>query len=106
MLLGVWLRAEGYLVVEAENASEAEACVVESASPFDLVLSDICMPDQDGVSLMGQLSQHANVTEFLLMSSIAKDLHEAQGRDIPTPRFLQKPFSRQQLVDRILAVLE
>ena len=61
------LEEEGYRVLQAANGAAAYARVVEE--PVDLVLSDVRMPEMDGLSLLKRLHQLAPETPVIMMTA-------------------------------------
>ncbi|MFI5460343.1 MAG: PAS domain S-box protein [Isosphaerales bacterium] len=59
--LATVLRQRGHDVVTADRVATARAAVVEAKVPFDLLLSDIELPDGDGLFLMRELSASGNM---------------------------------------------
>src|SRR4051812_41696058 len=61
------LTDEGYEVVQAENGKVARDMVLDR--PVDLVLSDVRMPEMDGIALLGQLQQIAPQTPVIMITA-------------------------------------
>jgi signal transduction histidine kinase len=92
-LLAQMLRAQGYDVTVASSAREAKA--VEG--PFDLLITDVVMPQIDGV----QLSSELQIPLVLFISGYDQNsLIEGDAN------FLQKPFDRGELVHAVRAILD
>jgi DNA-binding NtrC family response regulator len=92
------LEREGYRVVQASDGAEALSLVRAEEMPVDIVLSDIVMPNLNGVHLMEALSASHPDIPVILMSGYAPAELSALG--IPAPcSILVKPFS----ADRLLA---
>jgi signal transduction histidine kinase len=83
-LLAQMLRREGYEVQVAASASAARAL----AGPWDLLLTDVVMPDTDGVSLSRQI----DARHVLFISG-----YDQEALVTGDAYFLQKPFSRDEL---------
>ncbi len=99
------LTSRGYTVVEA-NTGEVGLEVVESdAQGFELILSDVVMPEMDGPTMLKELRKRGHTMKFIFMSGYAEDAFE-KTPDFPTDfGFLQKPFSLKQLVEKVKAEL-
>lgn len=93
------LRKDGFYVLEASNGAEA-LTVVEQAGRVDLVVTDVVMPIMKGTELADRLRQKYASLRFIFVSGYA--IHEALG---PNAELLQKPFVKQDLVRRVVAVL-
>ena len=103
---GDLLAAEGYAVRRAASAAAAFALAVES--PPDLVLSDVSMPGEDGLSLLSRLraeKKTANVP-MILMSGVRTGMNDqAEGLDHGADDYLPKPVPLTLLRAKISAVL-
>jgi signal transduction histidine kinase/CheY-like chemotaxis protein len=88
----------GFSVLEAENGSEAFD-LIDHTPDIQLVLSDVVMPGSvDGISVVARARAKGGIPRIILMSAYLP--HGAAPPDIP---FLQKPFSRAELL-RTLSV--
>ena len=102
-LLGMRLRASGYQVVGAENAAQARAHL--SIDHFDLVLSDVRLPDGDGLALFRDIrAQHPALPVILLTAhGSIPDAVEATSHGVAG--YLTKPFDSRDLLQRIAQAL-
>ena len=102
-LLGMRLRASGYQVVGAENAAQARAHL--SIDRFDLVLSDVRLPDGDGLALFRDIrAQHPALPVILLTAhGSIPDAVEATSHGVAG--YLTKPFDSRDLLQRIAQAL-
>ena len=96
------LNGAGYAVLEAGTAREALA---QSDKEFDLVLTDIVLPDGSGVEAGAKLRKAKPGIEAIYMSGYADnpDIREILSR--PENRFLQKPFTAKALLDKVREAL-
>ena len=95
-VLRLYLVDEGYQVEEASSAREA----VEhfSNGPFDGVLTDIRMPDEDGIQLLRRLRESTDQVPIILMTG-SRDLENAiQAVKHGAYDFLLKPFRDLEIV--------
>jgi len=103
---GDLLEAEGYSVRRAATAREALEAALES--PPDLVLSDVMMPGEDGLSLLARL-RAAKATArvpVILMSGVRTDPDEqADGLERGADDYLPKPVPPPLLRAKVGAVL-
>jgi DNA-binding NtrC family response regulator len=104
--LRVLLEAYDYGVIMAANAAAAVAAVTEQAP--DLVLTDIYMPDADGIELINTLRQHDVTVPVIAMSGGGR-LGGYDNLSIAThlgaAAVIDKPFSNASLIDTIERVL-
>jgi two-component system OmpR family response regulator len=105
--LAAYLARQGFVVVEAASAAEARSRLRDAAlgnEAFDLVLLDIMMPGEDGLSLCRHLVEtHAVPTIFITARGEATD--RIVGLEIGADDYVVKPFEPRELVARIRSVL-
>ena len=95
----------GHEVVEAEDGGLASEMMLEEAGRFDLLLSDIKMPVMDGIALaLNVASSYPEVT-IVLMTGFADQRERAHGLDSPIYDVMPKPFSLQQVLDKVADAL-
>lgn len=98
LLAGV-LRAAGFVVKTAEHGVVALNALAQSGA--DLIVTDLCMPDLDGMELVMQLRRKASATPVIVISgggvSNTGDMLRA-ARLLGARRTLEKPFPLQELV--------
>jgi CheY-like chemotaxis protein len=98
------LRAAGLEVVEASNGLEATERVAEGR--FDAVLSDVRMPDMDGVELLRRIHEHDPDLPVLLISG-DPDLKSAlKAVEYGALEYLTKPVHREQVQASIARAIE
>ena len=100
------LNAEGYRVLEAENARKAFE-VLKTSSP-DLILMDINMPDMDGYTLTKQIKTipaFANVPVIAVTANVMKGDRE-RTLEAGCDGYLQKPIDIDELPAQIAHFLE
>ncbi|MFI5361025.1 MAG: response regulator transcription factor [Elusimicrobiota bacterium] len=103
---GTLLKAEGHVVRLAASGNEAFALAVES--PPDLVLSDVSMPDGDGLALLARLRATKKTSRLpvILMSGVRMNLDDqAAGLERGADDYLPKPVPPIILRAKIAAVL-
>lgn len=97
------LEGEGYRVLTAsDGASGLQRALAERP---DLVLLDIMMPRLDGYSLCRELRRLANVAPVLMLSAKGQIEDRVRGLDVGADDYLVKPFSSDELLARVRAVL-
>ncbi|HQS08298.1 MAG: hypothetical protein B7Y12_11090 [Rhizobiales bacterium 24-66-13] len=92
------LSARGYRVVAAANGAEALEAMDQPGTSFDVVVSDVVMPEMDGPSLLRELRRRDPDLKIIFISGYAE---EAFAKNLPEGErfaFLPKPFSLKQLV--------
>jgi two-component system OmpR family response regulator len=100
--LADYLSRQGFGVVQAASAAEARTFLRDSRP--DLVLLDVMMPGEDGLSLCRYLTESRQVpTIFLTARGEATD--RIVGLEIGADDYVVKPFEPRELVARIRSVL-
>ncbi len=97
-----YLVGQGFAVDAAASAAEARAMV--AANAYDLVVSDIMMPGEDGLSLTRFLRATTNIP-VILLTARAEDTEKIVGLEMGADDYLAKPFNPRELVARIRTVL-
>ena len=104
-MLCVALEAAGYNVLQAENAQQAHAVIIDR-SP-DLVLLDWMMPGTTGLELLRRLKRD-ELTEkipVIMLTAKAEEDSKISGLDAGADDYIAKPFSPRELISRVKAVL-
>ena len=100
--LGQYLRKQGFRTLLAANAGEARR-VLDDASPA-LVVLDIMMPGEDGLSLCRWLAARGG-PPVILLTAMADETDRIVGLELGADDYLVKPFNPRELLARIRAVL-
>ena len=98
------LEGYGYRVVQAQDA--AQALRVCAGQPVDLLVTDVAMPKMSGVELARRLRLTLPGLRTIFISGYSEDTHAQQRKSLPGAGFLQKPFSPQDLAQKVREVLE
>lgn len=91
------LRADGHEVAEAEDGASALAQVADAEQPFDVVISDIVMPELDGITLALKLAKESPRTAVVLVSGYPEEMQRARGLEALVRATLAKPFTMDEL---------
>src|SRR3569623_1212113 len=100
--LAAYLGRQGFAVREAASAAEARALLLNETP--DLVLLDIMMPGDDGLSLCRHLIESKELPVILLTAN-GEAMDRSVGREIGADDYVVKPFEPRELVARIKSVL-
>jgi len=101
-LLQKYLMENGFLVSTAENAADAEAKLQSLA--FDLMIVDVMMPGEDGMSFTRRIRDRAGIPVIMLTARGEGDDRIA-GLESGADDYMPKPFEPRELVLRIRSVL-
>lgn len=100
------LEAEGHAVIEAKNG--IETIVLFNKQPVDIIVTDIIMPDKEGIETIIELKRDHPAIKIVAISGGGRtrnldflDLAKRYGADA----VLAKPFSEQELIDVINPLL-
>jgi CheY-like chemotaxis protein len=95
----------GYHVLDAEGPGQALEVAVSHPGPIDLLLSDVMMPEMNGRELAQALQEARPGLPAIFMSGYAADVLARSGVLPPGIHFLAKPFSDQELQEKLGTVL-
>jgi len=98
------LRREGYRVDAANEARQALELL--RGRPYNLVLSDVRMPDMSGLELLREARQHAHDTLFILMTAYGTVPSAVEAMKEGAYDYLMKPLDMQRLRALVLKALE
>ncbi len=104
-MVGQTLRAAGYDVIEA--ADGVEALEVAKKQVVDLVITDVNMPNMDGITLVAQLRALASyrLVPLLLLTTESSPERKQQGKQAGATGWMVKPFNPDQLLATLARVL-
>ena len=100
------LSSRGYRVLAAATPIAALEVVDQHLGKIDLLLTDVIMPEMNGRDLANAIIDKIPTMRCLFMSGYTSDIIAQRGSLDEGTRFLQKPFSSEQLVGKVRAVLD
>lgn len=100
------LEQAGYNVITASNNQKALDQLNTNANQIDLVLTDIVMPQLGGQELIAQLRQHRTHLKVLGMSGYTDPTLRRHNFLDDCDSFIQKPFTKNVLLNRLAALLK
>jgi len=100
--LAEYLTRQGFVVSQAEDAAKARSALLDDAP--DLVLLDVMMPGEDGLSLCRHLTE-AKQLPVILLTARGEATDRIVGLEIGADDYVVKPFEPRELVARIRSVL-
>ena len=101
-LLDIYLRKEGFTVVQASDGSQALS-LAEKYKPA-LVLLDIMLPGKSGWQVCQELRAKSS-TPIIMISAKGEELDKITGLDLGADDYISKPFSPKEVIARVKAVL-
>ena len=102
-LLQSYLAENGFRISVAASAQEAREQMRIMA--FDLVVLDIMMPGETGLSLARSLRENGNAVPVLMLSALAETPDRIAGLESGSDDYLAKPFEPRELLLRIRGLL-
>ncbi len=100
------LTSRGYTVIEADSGESALERVAEEEKGFDLIISDVVMPEMDGPRLLKELRKRGIMTKFIFVSGYPGEEFEKDLEGHDDYGFMPKPFSLKQLVEKVKEAME
>ncbi len=101
-LLRGFLRPEGFRVTTVADGGSMMAAIERGG--IDLVVLDVMLPGDDGLSLCRQLRRTSRVP-VIMLTALASETERVAGLELGADDYLAKPFSARELLARIRAVL-
>jgi CheY-like chemotaxis protein len=95
----------GYVVIKASSGPEAVASFAEQKDKIKLVITDMSMPFMDGVATTMALRKIRPDVPIIITSGLSQDQDTDTSRRIKAAAFLQKPFTAENLLTQVHAVL-
>jgi DNA-binding response OmpR family regulator len=104
-LLAFHLEREGFQTARARSGAEALRQI--RASPPDLVLLDLMLPEVDGLEVCRRLRQdpHTAAVPIVMLTAKSEELDRVLGLELGADDYIVKPFSPKEVVARVRAVL-
>jgi len=102
-LVSRFLTNAGYMVTLAEDG--AVALLDIGRKDFDLIISDVNMPNLDGFSLMGIIKQKGIKTPVIFLTSLSDSGNEIKGLEKGASDYLTKPLKKELLLLRVKKLL-
>ena len=96
-----FLGSQGYAVRTASNAASCER--TQAIAPADLIVLDVMMPGEDGLSLCRRLAPAG--TPILMLSALDDVTDRIVGLEVGAWDYLTKPFEPRELLARVRALL-
>ncbi len=100
------LTSRGYTVVEADSGERGLEIIEADEQGFELILSDVVMPEMDGPTMLRELRKRGIKTKVIFVSGYAEDAFEKNLEGQTDFAFLPKPFSLKQLVEKVKEVMD
>jgi len=100
------LEKQGYQLLEADHGEAALKKSQETSGPIHLLLTDTIMPKMNGKELAQKLKKSRPKMKVIFMSGYPQEVLARQGTLDPDIHLLQKPFTAEELTQKIRQVLD
>lgn len=101
--IGVYFRAEGFNVYEAENGIKALKILAENN--INLIVLDIMMPELDGFEVCKRVRETSNVP-IIILTAVEGEEQQLLGYELGADDYITKPFKGKILVAKAKRILE
>ncbi|NLP60315.1 response regulator [Paraburkholderia sacchari] len=102
-MLQRFLTAQGFDVRAARDSNQFDTFL--ERHPFDLVILDIMMPGEDGLSICRRLRSQGQMIPILMLTARGDPIDRVVGLEMGADDYLGKPFLPSELVARVRAML-
>lgn len=101
-LIEIELKFEGYIVEIASDGKEGY--LTSRYNPFDLILLDVMLPKMNGIEVCKRIREESNVP-IIMVTAKDEISDKIVGFDYGADDYITKPFSNEELIARIKALL-
>ncbi len=101
-MVAQFLRKEGYEVTEAESADEMRRNL--ESRPFELVILDLMLPDDDGLEIARDLRVHSDMA-IIILTGKDSVIDRVVGLEVGADDYIVKPFDNREFLARVRSVL-
>ena len=104
-VVGMTLRNAGYSVVEACDGKDALNKL--DGQKFNLVISDVNMPNMDGLSFLREMKQKPNYkfTPVIMLTTEGADEKNREGQAAGAKAWIVKPFRPEQMLQAVTMLI-
>lgn len=101
-LIAGYLGDNGFDTREARSVAELRDIL--AAESFDVIILDVLMPEEDGLSALRGMGRHVDAS-IILLSTLAHDVDRIVGLELGADDYIAKPCNPRELLARVRAVL-
>lgn len=102
--LSVLLKREGHSIDEAANGKEALEKL--GSKKYDIVISDIMMPELDGIELLQKIKELNRRIDVIMITAYASLERAVDSLKFGASDFIQKPYENRMIVEAVTKVIE
>lgn len=100
-----YFKANGFYVLQANDGQEALDIFCENSNVIDIILLDVMMPRQDGLTTLEQIRSSSPLIPVILLTAKGGEYDQLSGFSVGADDYITKPFSPSILMARVEAVL-
>lgn len=104
MMLKTWLEKKGFQVSSVSTIVRAQKHIEENK--VDLILSDLRLPDHDGISLLEWMNEKGKTIPLIIMTGYADIQSAVQAIKLGAKDYIAKPVNPQELLDKMAEAFE
>ena len=97
--LQIMLENEGFIAKYAENG--VDAVMMFEQEHYDLIITDLKMPDMDGIGLIETITSRGFDTPIIIMTAYATKDQAIKALNLGATFFIEKPFKKQEIMNYI-----
>ncbi len=101
-LTEAYLEQQGFSVASVESGEAMDQYLSENSA--DLLILDLMLPGEHGLSIAQRLKKHSNIP-IIIVSAQGEDVDRIVGLEVGADDYLAKPFNPRELLARVRAVL-
>ena len=100
-LISSYLAEEGFIVTTADNGNEALAKI--STQTFDLVITDLVMPEMSGLEFCRKLKKNPETAKIPVIACTTKnrDMDKKWAKKQGVVAYLVKPFTKEEMITTV-----
>lgn len=99
LMLTTWLGKKGFVVKASSSVADAKRKI--ESGKFDLVISDLRLPDSDGIDLLKWLKQAYPSLPLIMMTGYAEIQTAVQAMKLGATDYISKPLNQEELLEKI-----
>ena len=103
LLIQRGLRECGFVVDMVHHGDQALEIILDNH--FDAVVLDVMLPGRDGLSILRTLRERSNPVPVLILTARGEISEKVEGLDLGADDYLAKPFSIEELIARLRALI-
>lgn len=100
-MLSTWLRKHDFDVTATASVAQAVKLCSETRAPYELVLSDLRLPDHDGLYLLRWLRTRGATVPFIVMTSYAEVGNAVEAMKLGATDYISKPIQPDILLEKL-----